>query len=104
MSEARTYRHSPKCITVHERWKELVAEFEAKHPDYCRHCGGAGYFVELFKPAPGSGYLEDVYPCQKCEDIGKCALCGADLAEDSCERVCGCSYDDFLPTEPECFC
>lgn len=97
------YRHSPECQAVTESWKEQVRAFETKHPRYCRHCGGAGYFKEYFKPAPGPGYMEETYPCPKCEEEGFCALCSKALDEEG-ERTCGCAYEDFLPAEPECSC
>ena len=111
--------HFPDCAKATEDYKKEVAEFEKKHPGYCRACRGHGGSWYRYDPSPrgvslSPGYMEDFSECTECIEKGKCPWCGGKLDEKAlengdliCASKCGWVNDTEtlgLPEEPECWC
>lgn len=70
--------HKPECIAREQEFqKELsmakaaIETYDRTWPNYCKECGGNGYF-----PAPYSQYDSPGDSlCPKCVDVGLCPRC-----------------------------
>jgi len=89
--------------------------WEARWPNYCRTCEGAGASFESYDPSPAGvslspGTMTDVSICPDCAEKGICSRCGKqawDPEKDDCSPPCPhCGWDgkDCLPAAPECLC
>lgn len=104
--------HSEKCKQLTEEYNRRILEWEREWPNYCKNCNGAGQFVSYYDPSPpgvslGSGYMEDIDPCDMCTINSICPRCGGrSLSGDGngpCE-ICNWNYDDCKPPMYECLC
>lgn len=98
-----------QCLKDQARYKEILADFIAKYPEFCHSCSGYGHTIYQYDPSPAgvslsSGHMEDVEVCLKCEgsETPTCALC-SELMKDN-QRICECSESAGMPQEPECWC
>lgn len=92
--------HSQKCLNEQAKIAKAIKAFDAKYPNFCKKCDGAGLHV-----SNGSYWVPpDVDPCDACVGQGKCPMCGKqhgdDWQGDACE--CGWNWDgDGVEHRPE---
>ena len=95
-------QHTPECLQRIQEWDQKIRDWEAKWPNYCRKCNGAGH---SFYPATWEA-PEESDPCD-CTYDGICARCGyKGLKEDTGDgpcTLCGWNYDDARPNPWECW-
>ena len=112
--------HKPVCEAARVKYEADLAEWVAKYPNYCRHCGGTGSVMVTENCAPygeSSDWLYTFEVICDCVIEGRCPRCGSTLpepkpdAEPGLERcsVCGwdatTSYKEQLHApERECTC
>jgi len=105
--------HTQACDEAFAKAHDLREEFEKKHPNFCRNCGGAGVFYESYDPSPagvslGSGSMIDVYLCEECIEQNKCPLCGQETLSEDGTKCSSCEYEfeksPTFPELPECHC
>lgn len=105
--------HTQACDEAFAKAHDLRKEFEEKHPNFCRICGGQGVFYESYDPSPagvslGSGSMTDVYLCEECVEQNKCPLCGQETLNEDGTKCSSCEYEldksPTLPVLPECYC
>ena len=113
-----TIIHDASCIKKYKDCKKALAEYEAKWPDYCRKCNGAGFkdVTENQSPMSSGHYwpYTTSEPCQECTNKFKCARCQGELPDYEDTVVlhpcphCGWNWNrspgDSLKDPPECYC
>lgn len=71
MSRLQANGHTSECNADMERERAVIAAYEARWPDYCRTCHGAGCIYEYNYP-----YEPDWTDSCFCLDEGRCPRCG----------------------------
>jgi len=100
--------HTKSCQAHTERVNQAIAEYEAKWPDHCRKCNGAGLLVS-YQSVPygmGSTNMEVDDYCSTCIEEGKCPRCGKTVfsEEDFDGEILSCSqcgWDESVGGCPE---
>lgn len=102
--------HKQACEAARQEYLRKLAEWEAKYPNYCRNCGGAGSVLVTENYAPHGA--RSAWPCTfedvcDCVIEGRCPRCGATLpesnpdAEPGLELCLQCSWDATTPLKEQ---
>lgn len=100
--------HSQACIEYTERLTKANAEYESKHPNYCRSCSATG-MVTWYESVPygmGSTSMPMGDICETCLGKNKCPRCGEvvwtdDDVNEADKLVCPkCGWNDEEPGCP----
>lgn len=87
-----------ECKEKIQQHQQVVAEFEQRYPNYCRHCLGNGGEFYSFDPSSSgvslaTGFMVDFENCSECVEKGRCPLCGVALPDDEPWICPGCGWD-----------
>lgn len=96
-------QHSEACVEETQAFDRKLKEWDAKWPNACKHCGGAGAWHSY----GGREEPPDGGPCSECTEKGLCARCGQPGLTDEDRgdkstgdgpcKLCGWDYDDVRP-------
>jgi len=85
-------KHTERCRADRAAHGQAMAEFESKHPRYCKSCGGVGSSVVS---SMNREVQDDVNACGDCTGKGKCPRCSTPIDTEESKLTCGfCGWED----------